>query len=141
MTLKVTPWKKTLNKTINLKRELNELCNLLQNLETVVLDIYRRAVYIFRGTTSSFLYLFGQEIIVAMEGLDFAARRTARGHTADGCAVGEADRHLLLASNHFDEERKRWNSAFHNVTAMVGASVLSLAFATSQLGWQALSLF
>ncbi|KAK8673454.1 hypothetical protein V6N13_111788 [Hibiscus sabdariffa] len=31
--------------------------------------------------------------------------------------------------------RKWWFSAFHNVTAMVGAGVLSLPYAMSQLGW------
>ena len=30
---------------------------------------------------------------------------------------------------------KWWYAAFHNVTAMVGAGVLSLPFAMSQLGW------
>lgn len=30
---------------------------------------------------------------------------------------------------------KWWYSAFHNVTAMVGAGVLGLPFAFSQLGW------
>lgn len=30
---------------------------------------------------------------------------------------------------------KWWYSAFHNVTAMVGAGVLGLPFALSQLGW------
>lgn len=30
---------------------------------------------------------------------------------------------------------KWWYSAFHNVTAMVGAGVLSLPYAMSQLGW------
>lgn len=30
---------------------------------------------------------------------------------------------------------KWWYSAFHNVTAMVGAGVLSLPFAMSELGW------
>ena len=30
---------------------------------------------------------------------------------------------------------KWWYSAFHNVTAMVGAGVLGLPFAMSQLGW------
>lgn len=28
-----------------------------------------------------------------------------------------------------------WYSAFHNITAMVGAGVLGLPFAMSQLGW------
>ncbi|XP_074319169.1 lysine histidine transporter 1-like [Silene latifolia] len=32
-------------------------------------------------------------------------------------------------------EAKWWYSAFHNVTAMVGAGVLGLPFAMSQLGW------
>ena len=30
---------------------------------------------------------------------------------------------------------KWWYSAFHNVTAMVGAGVLSLPYAMSNLGW------
>ncbi|GMP79002.1 hypothetical protein CsSME_00034720 [Camellia sinensis var. sinensis] len=30
---------------------------------------------------------------------------------------------------------KWWYSTFHNVTAMVGAGVLGLPFAMSQLGW------
>ncbi|KAG6466584.1 hypothetical protein ZIOFF_075607 [Zingiber officinale] len=30
---------------------------------------------------------------------------------------------------------KWWYSAFHNVTAMVGAGVLSLPYAMSELGW------
>lgn len=30
---------------------------------------------------------------------------------------------------------KWWYSAFHNVTAMVGAGVLSLPYALSELGW------
>ena len=33
---------------------------------------------------------------------------------------------------------KWWYSAFHNVTAMVGAGVLSLPYAMSQLGWYVL---
>ena len=33
---------------------------------------------------------------------------------------------------------KWWYSAFHNVTAMVGAGVLSLPYAMSELGWYAL---
>ena len=32
-------------------------------------------------------------------------------------------------------DAKWWYSAFHNVTAMVGAGVLSLPYAMSQLGW------
>ena len=30
---------------------------------------------------------------------------------------------------------KWWYSAFHNVTAMVGAGVLGLPYAMSELGW------
>lgn len=30
---------------------------------------------------------------------------------------------------------KWWYSAFHNVTAMVGAGVLTLPYAMSELGW------
>jgi hypothetical protein len=33
---------------------------------------------------------------------------------------------------------KWWYAAFHNVTAMVGAGVLSLPFAMSELGWSVL---
>jgi hypothetical protein len=33
---------------------------------------------------------------------------------------------------------KWWYSAFHNVTAMVGAGVLSLPYAMSELGWYVL---
>jgi hypothetical protein len=33
---------------------------------------------------------------------------------------------------------KWWYSAFHNVTAMVGAGVLSLPYAMSELGWSVL---
>lgn len=33
---------------------------------------------------------------------------------------------------------KWWFSAFHNVTAMVGAGVLGLPYAMSQLGWYVL---
>lgn len=32
-------------------------------------------------------------------------------------------------------EGKWWYSAFHNVTAVVGAGVLGLPFAMSQIGW------
>jgi hypothetical protein len=35
---------------------------------------------------------------------------------------------------------KWWYSAFHNVTAMVGAGVLSLPYAMSELGWYVRSL-
>jgi hypothetical protein len=34
---------------------------------------------------------------------------------------------------------KWWYSAFHNVTAMVGAGVLSLPYAMSELGWYVLN--
>ena len=40
----------------------------------------------------------------------------------------------VTASRH----AKWWYSAFHNVTAMVGAGVLGLPFALSQLGWYVL---
>lgn len=36
---------------------------------------------------------------------------------------------------------KWWYSAFHNVTAMVGAGVLSLPYALSELGWYISYLF
>lgn len=35
---------------------------------------------------------------------------------------------------------KWWYAAFHNVTAMVGAGVLSLPYAMSELGWYILIL-
>jgi hypothetical protein len=35
---------------------------------------------------------------------------------------------------------KWWYSAFHNVTAMVGAGVLSLPYAMSELGWYVASI-
>jgi hypothetical protein len=36
---------------------------------------------------------------------------------------------------------KWWYSAFHNVTAMVGAGVLSLPYAMAHLGWYVSCLF
>lgn len=36
---------------------------------------------------------------------------------------------------------KWWYSAFHNVTAMVGAGVLSLPYALAELGWYISYLF
>lgn len=39
---------------------------------------------------------------------------------------------LPITSN---RNAKWWYSAFHNVTAMVGAGVLGLPFAMSELGW------
>ncbi|XP_066352039.1 lysine histidine transporter 1-like [Miscanthus floridulus] len=42
------------------------------------------------------------------------------------------DRWLPISSR---RNAKWWYSAFHNVTAMVGAGVLSLPYAMSQLGW------
>jgi hypothetical protein len=36
---------------------------------------------------------------------------------------------------------KWWYSAFHNVTAMVGAGVLGLPYAMSQLGWYVILVF
>ncbi|KAJ3681161.1 hypothetical protein LUZ60_015650 [Juncus effusus] len=44
----------------------------------------------------------------------------------------EADKWLPIAA---DRNAKWWYSAFHNVTAMVGAGVLSLPYAMSELGW------
>lgn len=39
---------------------------------------------------------------------------------------------LPITSN---RSAKWWYSAFHNVTAMVGAGVLSLPYAMAELGW------
>ncbi|KAL5717744.1 hypothetical protein ACHQM5_010712 [Ranunculus cassubicifolius] len=44
----------------------------------------------------------------------------------------EIDEWLPISSN---RKAKWWYSAFHNVTAMVGAGVLSLPYAMSELGW------
>ncbi|KAF3779650.1 Vacuolar amino acid transporter 6 [Nymphaea thermarum] len=44
----------------------------------------------------------------------------------------ELDKWLPITAN---RNAKWWYSAFHNVTAMVGAGVLSLPYAMSQLGW------
>ncbi|OMO60412.1 Amino acid transporter, transmembrane [Corchorus capsularis] len=54
--------------------------------------------------------------------------------------VSEADREREKAINDWlpitsDRNAKWWYSAFHNVTAMVGAGVLSLPYAMSELGW------
>lgn len=37
-------------------------------------------------------------------------------------------------------DAKWWYSAFHNVTAMVGAGVLGLPYAMSELGWYVIYL-
>ncbi|GKC63456.1 lysine histidine transporter 1-like protein [Tanacetum coccineum] len=42
------------------------------------------------------------------------------------------DAWLPITSN---RNAKWWYSAFHNVTAMVGAGVLSLPYAMAELGW------
>lgn len=44
----------------------------------------------------------------------------------------EIDAWLPITSS---RNAKWWYSAFHNVTAMVGAGVLSLPYAMAQLGW------
>ena len=44
----------------------------------------------------------------------------------------EIDAWLPITSS---RNAKWWYSAFHNVTAMVGAGVLGLPYAMSQLGW------
>ena len=44
----------------------------------------------------------------------------------------EIDNWLPITSS---RNAKWWYSAFHNVTAMVGAGVLSLPYAMSNLGW------
>lgn len=44
----------------------------------------------------------------------------------------EIDAWLPITSN---RNAKWWYSAFHNVTAMVGAGILSLPYAMAQLGW------
>ncbi|KAI9157822.1 hypothetical protein LWI28_028603 [Acer negundo] len=58
-------------------------------------------------------------------------------------SVPEIESHEVITTS-FDQEQKKvtgsrnakwWYSAFHNVTAMVGAGVLGLPYAMSQLGW------
>ncbi|XP_018857248.2 lysine histidine transporter 2-like [Juglans regia] len=54
------------------------------------------------------------------------------GSQNDAAKQKEIDDWLPIASS---RNAKWWYSAFHNVTAMVGASVLSLPYAMSHLGW------
>lgn len=51
------------------------------------------------------------------------------GRTAEQKAI---DDWLPISSS---RKAKWWYSAFHNVTAMVGAGVLGLPYAMSELGW------
>lgn len=44
----------------------------------------------------------------------------------------DIDKWLPITAN---RNAKWWYSTFHNVTAMVGAGVLSLPYAMSELGW------
>ena len=50
----------------------------------------------------------------------------------DAARQKEIDDWLPITAN---RNAKWWYSAFHNVTAMVGAGVLSLPYAMSHLGW------
>ncbi|KAG2706750.1 hypothetical protein I3843_05G105400 [Carya illinoinensis] len=54
------------------------------------------------------------------------------GSQNDAAKQKEIDDWLPITSS---RNAKWWYSAFHNVTAMVGAGVLSLPYAMSQLGW------
>ncbi|KAF5449402.1 hypothetical protein F2P56_029852 [Juglans regia] len=54
------------------------------------------------------------------------------GSQNDAAKQKEIDDWLPITSS---RNAKWWHSAFHNVTAMVGASVLSLPYAMSHLGW------
>lgn len=57
--------------------------------------------------------------------------------------MAEADDHQQASKKTLDDwlpitssrNAKWWYSAFHNVTAMVGAGVLALPYAMSELGW------
>ncbi|KAJ7949746.1 lysine histidine transporter 1 [Quillaja saponaria] len=53
-------------------------------------------------------------------------------NNADGSKQTELNSWLPITAS---RKAKWWYSAFHNVTAMVGAGVLGLPFALSQLGW------
>ncbi|KAK4423922.1 Lysine histidine transporter 1 [Sesamum alatum] len=55
--------------------------------------------------------------------------QTERGRTAEERAI---DDWLPITAT---RSSKWWHSAFHNVTAMVGAGVLSLPYAISNMGW------
>lgn len=50
----------------------------------------------------------------------------------------EIDDWLPISSS---RNAKWWYSAFHNVTAMVGAGVLGLPYAMSELGWYVFCVF
>jgi len=54
------------------------------------------------------------------------------GSQNDAAKQKEIDDWLPITSS---RNAKWWYSAFHNITAMVGAGVLSLPYAMSQLGW------
>ena len=53
-------------------------------------------------------------------------------NAADLVSKKEIDDWLPITSS---RNAKWWYSAFHNVTAMVGAGVLSLPYAMANLGW------
>ncbi|GMJ09528.1 hypothetical protein HRI_004622000 [Hibiscus trionum] len=54
-------------------------------------------------------------------------------HDASSAAKAEALNDWLPITK--SRHAKWWYSAFHNVTAMVGAGILGLPYAMSQLGW------
>ncbi|KAG7978939.1 hypothetical protein I3843_05G105500 [Carya illinoinensis] len=60
------------------------------------------------------------------------SKKKKNGSQKDAAKHKEIDDWLLIASS---RNAKWWYSAFHNVTAMVGANVLSLPYAMSHLGW------
>ena len=59
------------------------------------------------------------------------AMNTSKAATSDK-QLQDIDDWLPITSS---RNAKWWYSAFHNVTAMVGAGVLSLPYAMSELGW------
>lgn len=54
------------------------------------------------------------------------------GASRNGVKQKNIEEWLPIASS---RNAKWWYSAFHNVTAMVGAGVLGLPYAMSELGW------
>lgn len=74
-----------------------------------------------------------------VEPADLTTTATATATTTTTPTRPEEDKPQAQLSNWLpitaSRKAKWWYSAFHNVTAMVGAGVLGLPFALSQLGW------
>lgn len=80
-----------------------------------------------------------------VEPADLTTTATATATTTTTPTRPEEDKPQAQLSNWLpitaSRKAKWWYSAFHNVTAMVGAGVLGLPFALSQLGWFIYFLF